>query len=798
MLGDVMTLRLIAIALAGCLLMSSPAAAADEATVREMLASQTSTAYLQLEDTRLERIEPRQKLPNGALVFQKFLGELRIHGARVIVFEEADGTVRVLDDSTENLVRRPGLAAMTSDEAAALVESLLETPLGSEAEMVWFRTGNEAVLAWEVTTTLADTGAPVSPTHMETVVDAVTGEMLSQRQIDTNVYTPENAGGVFPRIVINDDIGVGGARLYAAPFDAVVEVAFGCTGTLIAPNVILSARHCGVGAGDTIVFGDNLNGGGDFFATVQSSFLPDGGGSLLDGGDVSILTLTAPVPAAIAEPMRLIDETDGLEGMLCATVGYGFNGLGSNGHGFSSDGWRWGGENIIDVYGSPASANGSNIISTDFDNGTNAANTIGGSSRVPVEFEATTAPGDSGGPVLVLVGDEWVIAGVLSGGTTSTSVYGDISWWTGTAIFQAAIEVRGGEFIDPVELRLPGGLPEFVSPLGGDTLAIEVVPSDVDQIVPGSGTFHVDTGSGFQSSALDQDSANLYTAVFPASECLTPVAFFVSFQLESGAVLSLPAGAPQDVFTVLSSSDVVGLFEDSFDTNQNWAVSGNATDGQWQRAVPNNGDRGDPEADAEIDGAGFCFVTDNGNIPNDNSDVDGGSTVLTSPVLDAAEGPGETAFLSYFRWYSNDFGGAPNADIFVVEISNDGGASWTNLETVGPAGPGTGGGWIFVEHRIADIITPTANMRVRFNASDLGEGSVVEAGVDEVTIRLAACEEAACVGDVDGSGVVDFTDLVGVLALWGPCPGCPEDLDGSGVVGFDDLVTLLAAWGPCP
>ena len=69
----------------------------------------------------------------------------------------------------------------------------------------------------------------------------------------------------------------------------------------------------------------------------------------------------------------------------------------------------------------------SNIISTDFGDGTAGANTINGSLAAPLLFEATTAPGDSGGPVLVQVGSEWVIAGVLSGGTTATSVYGDVS-----------------------------------------------------------------------------------------------------------------------------------------------------------------------------------------------------------------------------------------------------------------------------------------------------------------------------------------------------------------------------------
>ncbi len=39
-------------------------------------------------------------------------------------------------------------------------------------------------------------------------------------------------------------------------------------------------------------------------------------------------------------------------------------------------------------------------------------------------------------------------------------------------------------------------------------------------------------------------------------------------------------------------------------------------------------------------------------------------------------------------------------------------------------------------------------------------------------------------------------DLLAVLDAWGN-KGGPEDLDGSGTVDFGDLLLLLAAWGPC-
>ncbi len=56
---------------------------------------------------------------------------------------------------------------------------------------------------------------------------------------------------------------------------------------------------------------------------------------------------------------------------------------------------------------------------------------------------------------------------------------------------------------------------------------------------------------------------------------------------------------------------------------------------------------------------------------------------------------------------------------------------------------------------------------------------------------------SACVEDLDGSGRVDFADVLAVLAAWGECPGCPEDLTGDGAVTFADVLIILAAWGPC-
>ena len=64
-------------------------------------------------------------------------------------------------------------------------------------------------------------------------------------------------------------------------------------------------------------------------------------------------------------------------------------------------------------------------------------------------------------------------------------------------------------------------------------------------------------------------------------------------------------------------------------------------------------------------------------------------------------------------------------------------------------------------------------------------------------VWLLRANASACPADLDGSGAVDFGDVLAVLAAWGN-KGGPEDLDESGFVDFADLLIVLAAWGACP
>ena len=64
-----------------------------------------------------------------------------------------------------------------------------------------------------------------------------------------------------------------------------------------------------------------------------------------------------------------------------------------------------------------------------------------------------------------------------------------------------------------------------------------------------------------------------------------------------------------------------------------------------------------------------------------------------------------------------------------------------------------------------------------------------------LTIGTADDSGPVCPADIDGSGAVDFGDLVQILSNWGG--DGPEDLDGSGTVDFGDLVQVLSNFGPC-
>ena len=67
----------------------------------------------------------------------------------------------------------------------------------------------------------------------------------------------------------------------------------------------------------------------------------------------------------------------------------------------------------------------------------------------------------------------------------------------------------------------------------------------------------------------------------------------------------------------------------------------------------------------------------------------------------------------------------------------------------------------------------------------------------QLAMNIVQWTKNTCPADLDANGSVGASDLLALLASWGPCKGCPADFDGDGSVGASDLLALLANWGPC-
>ncbi|MDP7029467.1 MAG: hypothetical protein QF733_04520 [Phycisphaerales bacterium] len=345
-----------------------------------------------------------------------------------------------------------------------------------------------------------------------------------------------------------------------------------------------------------------------------------------------------------------------------------------------------------------------------------------------------------------------------------------------------------------LSITAPNGLPDFISPAGGSAIDVRIANLQ-GQFEDGSGRVFIGQDGSYTQYALEALGGDDYQAVFPATDCGDAVDYFFAADTTVGMTVYWPGDAPSTAFSVQSAyGEPIVSFEEYFDDEGEFTASGSAGDGQWTHGIPVNCDRGDPPSD--FDGNGRCWLTDNSSANGCNSDVDDGTVYLTSPAMDASE-PGMS--LCYARWFSNDYGASPYTDTFVVQVSDDDGASWLTLETVGPAGDEVSGGWYDVCFVLESVsgFDPTSTMRVRFSTSDASSsGSVVEAAVDAIVLSVADCEDDnPCPSDINGDGQTDVDDILAVIAAFGS--GAGGDVDGDGDTDVDDLLAAVGGFGPC-
>ena len=188
---------------------------------------------------------------------------------------------------------------------------------------------------------------------------------------------------------------------------------YGCSGTLIAPQFVLTAGHCAEGVSDTA---GRFMIGNQEYRTTKVYLHPNYNIGQLGNdaaNDIAIFKLDRPVTNVTPSP---IYRSNPAVGQLLTLVGFGYGGTGTSG----SDG----------VYGikrmgtTPIDSVSSKLISWNFDNNS----------------ESNTAPGDSGGAAFITAGGINFLAGVTSGGSQDNAGIGDNSFDTRVDAYAAWID----------------------------------------------------------------------------------------------------------------------------------------------------------------------------------------------------------------------------------------------------------------------------------------------------------------------------------------------------------------------
>ena len=229
----------------------------------------------------------------------------------------------------------------------------------------------------------------------------------------------------------------------------------------------------------------------------------------------------------------------------------------------------------------------------------------------------------------------------------------------------------------------------------------------------------------------------VFAYTFELSPDSTPYPKASAIPAETGrnknAVLYLMerAGCPYSV--IGKEQTRCGAFDDDLEVSRGWTVdplgTDTATGGKWVRGNPESTSSSGPKQLGTVPSGSAALVTAfRAGSTASSYDVDGGTTTVQSPLIDLPDATGQK--LS-FRYYLAHGSNASSADELRVSIVEDGGTTSTVLLEQGAANDDDAA---WTSASIPLDAWAGATIRIRFQATDGGAASLVEAAVDDVRV----------------------------------------------------------------
>ncbi len=213
------------------------------------------------------------------------------------------------------------------------------------------------------------------------------------------------------------------------------------------------------------------------------------------------------------------------------------------------------------------------------------------------------------------------------------------------------------------------------------------------------------------------------------------------------------------------SDDSYLIFADNFDIETGWTVNLNGTDnataGQWKRAVPEATSYSGTtyQLGTVVSGTYDLSTGPLAGSGVGSYDIDNGKTSITSPVISL---PQSSQLVMGFSYYLAHYSNSASEDYLTISVV---GASSETVLDVRGTNAIKGAAWEKLEVDLGQFAGQ--DVRIVVEAADAGGGSLIEAGVDDVYIKLSKngpCNDACAIPS--GLYAADVT-MEAVTLYWG-------------------------------